>query len=347
MKTWLLGLSFFIAGATYAQNDPFLNLQWWTKSAVATGGATLEEAWKITKNKYTPNVAVIDTGVDVNHPDLQGQILVNQREIPNNGIDDDRNGCVDDYFGCDALTMQGDVSVSMFHGTHVAGTIAAKHNNGIGIAGAARFVKLIPVKVDFSKTPSLEIADQAVARAIDYAVMRGADIINLSFGTNDPIPFTKMALSRAHKRRVLVVIAAGNDGSELVARNVYPALYARNFSNILVVASSTEELIKAASSNYSPLFVHVFAPGQRIYATMPGGAYDYKNGTSMATPVVAGVAANIYATYGKLPAEAVKERIIETSHRFESFDGFVSSNGLVNAYNAITGQMSINFTWKR
>lgn len=341
----LIFFSVFAALNALAQpNDPYLaKEQWWVKSAEETGGASIQAAWSITRNKYMPKVAIIDSGIDTDHPEFQNQILVNSKEIPGNNIDDDNNGCVDDVLGCDAMSMRGNISDSGNHGTHVAGLIGARHNNKIGIAGAARFVKIIPIKLQFGNMPAEEM-DGQFARAIDYAINRGADIINMSLVIPVDRPQFRAAIQRAQKKKILIVAAAGNDNVEV---NQYPALYANKFSNILVVAASTPQRIRASFSNYSPLFAHVFAPGAQILAPVPGAIYQYKSGTSMATPIVSGIAANILATYGKLPPEALKERIIETSHRFENFEGAVSSKGLVNAYNAITGQMSINFSWKK
>ena len=139
-------------------------------------------------------------------------------------------------------------------------------------------------------------------------------------------------------------MAAGNDSSVLDDSHIM-SIYAKKFSNIILVASSSKQRVISHFSNYSSDNVHVFAPGQNIFSTLTFNAYGHKSGTSMAAPIVSGIVALVLSNHGMSAAKNMRDRIIKTSHKFETLSGKVYSNGLVDAYNAITGQLSLNFIW--
>ena len=237
-------------------------------------------------------VAVIDTGVDLTHPDLAANIWTNSREVAGNGIDDDGNGYVDDVHGADMITNSGNPMDDHGHGTHVAGIIAAQAGNGIGGVGVAYNTQIMAIK---AAQYSGVLATSDIAEGIYYAVAQGADVINMSFGGYARSQVEEDALAVAFGQAVLVA-AAGNDGKVnlpcLGGRDMYPAAY----NWVLGVMASTSGGGRAEFSNYdcAPHDTHEYelmAPGVDIWSTLPNGQYAAWDGTSMAAPVVSGIAA--------------------------------------------------------
>ena len=249
-------------------------------------------------------VAVVDTGVDLDHPDLASQIWVNTDEIAGNGIDDDHNGYVDDVSGWDFASNDNDPNDVYGHGTHVAGIIAAE-NNGIGSTGVAPDATIMPVRVlgsDGSGTAS------AVAAGIRYAAQNGADIINLSLGGS----FSSViyaALQYAQSLDVLVVAAAGNEYASTPSN---PATASATLSNVISVGAYSSSNSLASFSNdvgFSGA-VQVDAPGVNVYSTYLNGRYAIFSGTSMAAPHVAGLAALALSANGALTASQLRTTIV-------------------------------------
>lgn len=253
-------------------------------------------------------VAVIDTGVDYTHEDLAPSMWTNSGEIPGNGIDDDGNGYIDDYYGIDATAnpkydgkIAGDPMDNNGHGTHVSGIIAMA-KNGKGGAGIAYGAKIMAIKAGQS-TGSLANSD--IVTAIKYAVSMGADVINMSFGGTSQSAILKEALEDAFPNCVLVA-AAGNDGLPttdappefLKKEDIYPAGYSfvlgvmATDQNGDLTAFSNWDYKKDANAEYE-----LAAPGQRVYSALPGNRYAYWNGTSMAAPCVSAAAAVLRACY--------------------------------------------------
>src|SRR3954447_20999987 len=257
--------------------------------AVAPGSVLdLPDAWQLARGTGV-TVAIIDSGARIQHPDLAPNIWTNFDEVPGNGVDDDRNGYVDDVHGVDlSSTSPGqDLSDGHGHGTHVAGIVAAAAN-GIGVVGVAPRAKLMIVKVlkaDGSGTTG------AVAEGIRYAAANGARVINLSLASNDNDPRMAAAVQEAGAANALVVASAGNDGQDIDRQPSYPAALAA--ANLLAVASTDPDNGRGISgfSNFGRLAVQVAAPGAEILSSSNGGGWELKSGTSMAAPMVAGVAA--------------------------------------------------------
>ena len=333
-------------------NDPQYSEQWSLNNTGQNGGTTgadidVEGAWDIETGNQTVVVAVIDSGIDINHPDLYGNIWVNSDEIPGNGIDDDGNGYIDDVHGWDFVGNDNDIDpgptssgddAREFHGTHVAGIVGAVGNDGIGMSGIAWNVQLMGVRF-FARAddPQEALIDRAVA-AIRYAVDNDADIINASFGYDFKYSFflpaeVTAALDYAEENGVLVVCAAGND-----AMNIDNTVFAPgglSNDNILTVASTDQYDQFISAFNYGPTKVDVAAPGYSIYSTMPYGNYAYLSGTSMSTPHVAGIAALLKAQDPSRTAIEIKQIIMDTVDPLPSLQGKIVTGGRVNAASAL------------
>lgn len=306
-------------------NDPKVGKIWSFNSA-AINGVSVNAAYENHGTSHTETiiVAVVDTGIDYTHEDLKDVLWINEKEIPANGIDDDNNGYIDDVYGINTLVRDsegratGNNKDTHSHGTHVAGTIGAKQNNGTGIAGIASNVKMMGIRAVPNNSDETDID---VAEAFIYAAKNGAKIINCSFGKsknegNNLIPETLKYIQ--DKYGVLVIAAAGNDSSDIDKRPTYPASH--KSENLLIVASTTITGGLSYFSNYGKINVDVAAPGSDIYSTTPGNNYALMSGTSMASPTTTGVAAEILSHYPNLSPIQLKEVImgsVSTSSRFK------------------------------
>lgn len=289
-------------------------------------------------------VGVVDTGVDYTHPDLAQNIWINPGEDGmdengndkrTNGIDDDGNGFVDDWRGWDFLSStdtsgyDNDPFPGHSHGTHVSGTIAAVINNEIGIAGMSDSIKILPIKIgeDNSFVTSLRNSYEGLL----YAAKMGADIINCSWGGTSSSITEQEVVDLATELGSCVIAAAGNNNSEI---GFYPASY----RNVLSVAASDDSDRKAYFSNYFGT-VDVIAPGIDIISTIAGGGYAKWRGTSMATPIVAGIAAMVKMKYPNYTPIQIQEHIKATTDNIDSLNpNFIGKigKGRVNALKAIT-----------
>lgn len=278
-------------------------------------------------------VAVIDTGIQWDHPDLSQNLYTNPGEsglLAGNGIDDDGNGLVDDVHGWSFASGSGDSADDQGHGTHCAGIIGARGNNLEGIPGVNWQVSLMPIKfLDAQGGGTLQHA----VEAIQYAIRMKADVLSNSWGGGGQSKALADAIRQARDAGILFVAAAGNDGSSNELNPTYPASYP--IENIVSVAAINNQGKLAAFSNYGSKSVHVAAPGVKVYSTYIGAAYDSLSGTSMACPQVAGVAALMLAADSGLSHLELKDRLIRTSVPIKGLRGKVLSGGMVSAANAV------------
>jgi subtilisin family serine protease len=238
------------------------------------------EAWDITTGNSNVVVAVIDSGVDYNHPDLSNNMWRNPGEIAGNGLDDDDNGKIDDVRGWDFVDEDNDPIDSDDHGTHVAGSIAAVGNNGTGITGVVWTAQIMPLRF-LDAFGSGSVAD--AIEAIDYAIDRGAKIINASYGSYTFSMAEREAIARARDAGILFVAAAGNDNwNNDSAIKHYPSSY--DLNNIIAVAASDQDDNLAPFSNYGATSVDLAAPGTIILSTRPDRqtiwTYNFETGTA-------------------------------------------------------------------
>ncbi|HLO86196.1 MAG TPA: S8 family serine peptidase [Nostocaceae cyanobacterium] len=272
-------------------------------------GADLVKAPEVWAKGYTGQgviVAVLDTGVDYNHPDLKDNIWLNTKEIAGNGKDDDGNGFVDDVYGWNFINSNNNTLDVYGHGTHTSGTIAGVKNN-FGVTGIAYNAKIMPVKVlDDSGSGSYS----AIVNGIYYAVNNGAKVLNLSFGGNYEDSDLKAAVQYASSKGAIVVMAAGNNSNSSPS---YPARYADNWGLAVGAVDKSNTLASFSNKAGSTPLAYVTAPGVNIYSTLPNSSYGNKSGTSMATPHVAGVVALMLSAKPGLTDAQVRQIIINTA----------------------------------
>ena len=266
-------------------NDPLYSQQWYIPAVHAN------EVWDTITSDSTQVIAILDTGIDWLHPDLQNKIWINPGEIPNNGIDDDGNGKIDDVRGWDWINNDNNPADDNSHGTHVAGIAAAQQNNGIGIAGVSKKARIMALKV----LQSSGRGDAAtITQGINYAKNNGATVINMSFGSYAYSATMEVALANSYATCILVA-AAGNDATPIgPSPPYYIAFFPAAFSFVLGT-----QVPEALWSNYDqdgPTFsrypdlynYEMNAPGTNILSTIPNGNYRVYQGTSMAAPVISG-----------------------------------------------------------
>ncbi|MDQ3722366.1 MAG: S8 family serine peptidase [Actinomycetota bacterium] len=322
-------------------NDPFFEQLWALRNTTqiiqgtsGTAGADIAvpSAWDLTTGSPTASVAVIDSGVASAHPDLRGQIATNRAERAGNGIDDDTNGYVDDVAGWDFVAGDPDPDDANGHGTHVAGTIAARGNDGVGIVGVAPTTQIMPLRA-LDANGSGTLAN--ILSAYGYAARNGARVANVSLGGDSPSRAERDAIAAAPG--VLFVAAAGNGGSDGLGDNndaagEYPCAY--DLANVVCVAASDRDDRPASFSNYGAASVDLAAPGTNILSDQPPSStaaaqYAFFSGTSMAAPHVSGVAALGFALQPGATVVAVKQALLDgTDTRPALFDKTVSGGRL-------------------
>ncbi len=319
-------------------NDPYYtNYLWGLHNTGQTiGGSTgtvdadidAPEAWDISTGSSTVVVAVIDTGVNYNHPDLSANIWTNPGEIAGNGIDDDLNGYIDDVHGWNFVSNTSNPADDHGHGTHVSGTIGAVGNNGVGVTGVNWNVKIMPLKF-IAASGSGDTSD--AISAIRYANANGASVISNSWGGPDNSQALKDAIDATS---AVVVCAAGNDATNNdVTGHNYPSDY--NSSNIISVAATDSNDNLASFSNFGQISVDLAAPGDTILSTSNSGGYVFMWGTSMATPHVSGVAALVKSVNSNLTNLQIRNVILNNVDVKSSLSGKVNTSGRLNAYKAV------------
>ncbi len=298
------------------------------------------KAWETTRGDSRITVAVLDTGLDYNHPNLKEAVAINQGEIPRNGIDDDHNGIIDDYLGYDFVNEDPDpMDETSFYnpgqGTHLSGIIAAQPTAEVGVFGIAPLTKVLPIRIlDRNGEGTLG----AVVRGIDYAVSRGAKIIvagwsaNLSKKGAAPL---EAAISRAHLAGVLIVAAAGNQGRSIDNVDIYPANI--RLPNVVSVTSTNQVNSKSSWANFGLNSVSILAPGDNILSTLPKAGHGRVSGTAYSAAVVAGVAALTLSRVVLTPAELIS-RLQQTGVQITAE---ALCKCLVNAEESVVSSMPI------
>jgi thermitase len=324
---------FQFASAERTPDDPFYSLDYALVESPDDHDIDAPAAWGTRTG--CAKVAILDTGIDTNHPDLASNVYKSS-DKPNNGKDDDKNGYVDDTYGWNAINGKGSGEDDNGHGTHVSGIVAGHGNNANGISGVCWSAKLVAVKFMNSKGKG---STSDAIDGIDYAVKNGAKIINCSFGSSSKSSALHDAVDYAQDHNVLLVVAAGNDSENIDKNPSYPASFTD--SNILAVAASTDDDVLASFSNFGATAVDVAAPGDSIYSTYKGGGYRYLSGTSMAAPYAAGTAAMLRkqesdATYGDL-RYAIRHKVDTPP----ALNGKVAYNGRLNVQKALAAIPSL------
>jgi subtilisin family serine protease len=328
--------------AARAPNDPYFDRLWGlhnTGQSVAGTSGTADadidapEAWEVTVGSAGVSVAIVDSGVDLIHPDLAPNVWTNPDESgagrESNGLDDDQNGYVDDFRGWDWVEADKEPSDANGHGTHVAGTVGARGDNGVGVTGVSWIGGLMALRV-LDEDGGGTVAD--LIQAYGYAAREGARVVNASLGS--------LGFSQAEHDTikgfpdVLFVAAAGNTGTNNDLAPEYPCSY--SLDNVLCVAASDQQDGMATFSNYGSTSVDLAAPGRRIFSAWPGASLAYSNGTSMATPHVAGVAALVLAHNPAASLATVRGAILGGVDLKPAFLGKTVTGGRLNAQGALS-----------
>lgn len=328
-------------------------------SGLSGADGSVSEAWSVTEGSPETVIAVLDSGVDLSHPDLTANLWTNSGEIAGNGIDDDGNGFVDDINGYDFYSNDPVPDDENGHGTHLAGIIAAAVNNGVGGAGVCPSCRIMAVRAG---APDGSLPEAAILNGLVYAVTNGADIVNMSFGEHVWSGIERDAIAWAGKNGVLVVAAAGNeafDNDSLVWLRSgpnppsYPASY--DLPNIISVAASNDldqyGYLTGCSlqgggrgcffTNWGGTSTDLAAPGVDIESTYPPSSYMVEDGTSMAAPFVSGVAGLVLSLHPSYSPSQVRAAILNSAdHPSPLSGGFTATSGRVNASGALNASPS-------
>ncbi len=323
---------------TLTPDDPDFNAstQW------ALFQVNAEQAWNVATGSSNVTVAIVDDAVEITHSDLSPSIWANSGEINNNGTDDDNNGYIDDSKGYDVADDDNDPNPdtpinSYDHGTHVAGIAGAATDNNDGIASIGFGIEIIPVK----STNSASAVTHGY-EGIIYAVAAGADVINMSWGGSGSGTTAQNIISYADNSGAILVAAAGND-------NVSTIFYPAGYSEVLAVASTTTGDNKSSFSNYGS-WIDISAPGSGIYSTVPGNGYATKQGTSMASPMVAGLAGLMLSENSTVTPTDVVNCLLSSaddidganpSYAGELGAGRINAEAAMNCMNGLTGNAPV------
>jgi subtilisin family serine protease len=322
-------------------NDEMFSQQWGLFNSGQNGGKagadiSAMSAWAVTKGSDQVVVAVIDSGVDYSHPDLVNNIWT-RPEIIKAYQDDDltSNDQIDDVHGFNFVDDNDDPMDDNGHGTHCAGIIGAEGDNGLGIAGVNWNVKIMPLKfMDADGTGTTKDAIEAINYVIDRK-RAGVNvrIISASWGSTAKSRALEDIIRRAFDEGILFVAAAGNSSTNNDQTPHYPSSY--NLGNVVSVAALDRNDELTSFSNYGAKSVQIAAPGQEILSTWLEHGFAEKQGTSMATPFVSGVAALILAENPKMSVSDLRAKLLKSVDVLPSLKGKVSSGGRINAAKAV------------
>lgn len=297
-------------------NDPLYSSLW------AMPKLHAPDAWDRTTGSRDVLVAIVDTGIDATHPDLAPNLWHNPGEIPGNGIDDDHNGFVDDVSGWNFVNGSNAPADDVGHGSHVAGTIGAVGNNGIGVVGVNFKVSLLPLKV----CSPTGCATTATVNAVLYATKMHAKVANASLGGfYSPLAYERDALRAFGDAGGIFVAAAGNSSNDNDVHPSLPASY--DLDNIVSVAANDSADRLASFSNWGRTSVDLGAPGVDILSSVPGGNYTKYSGTSMASPHVAGAVALLWSATPTATRQEVRQALFNSVTPLASLAGKVVSGG--------------------
>jgi subtilisin family serine protease len=323
--------------------DPNFHSQWglfndgkntWIKDSPAGIDVNALKGWEVShKGRQDVVVAIIDSGMDYNHADLQKNLWINTAEqngLP--GVDDDNNGFIDDIHGYDFANNDGDPMDGWGHGTHISGIIGATHNNGVGIKGVMPHVKMMALKFlnDTGKGDTMN-----AVKAIDYAMKNGAQIISNSWGGGEYSQTLYDAILACADKNIIFTAAAGNINNDNDATPKYPASY--KAPNLISVGAINALNQKASFSSFGKNSVNLFAPGVYIVSTDIKYNYQWRSGTSMATPIVSGALGLLLSMEPGMSAAEAKKRIMQTSLKTPDLLKYAQA-GRLDIYRLLTNQ---------
>jgi subtilisin family serine protease len=320
-------LTLFCApAAAHAAGDPLLGDQW----ALGSGAATIDAppAWNVSRGAGVV-VAVLDSGVQLSHPELRNNLWTNPGEVPGNGLDDDHNGYTDDVHGANTLTRGGNVEDDEGHGTHVAGIVAAAAGNGVGGSGVAPNAQIMPVKVlDAQRGGDTGL----LADGIRYAVDRGARILNVSINGDGSSEDLQSAVDYANSKGATIVASSGNNSRSIDLAPSYPASLPS--PAILSVTASDEDGGVIAAANRGVRSVDLAAPGSMILSTARGSGFELRSGTSMAAPHVSGALALLASASPGASQGQLRDLLIASARRSSGLSGLLGG-GLLDVGEAM------------
>jgi subtilisin family serine protease len=334
----------YIVHAMRTPNDPRFPELWGLHNIGQTGGTPdadidAPEAWDTTIGRRTVVVGVVDTGIDYRHQDLAANMWINPGELPGNGIDDDANGVVDDVHGMNAITNGGDPLDDNGHGSHVAGTIGAVGNNGVGVTGVAWRVRLMGLKF-LSASGSGSLAD--AIQVINYAVAQKKLGVNIRVLSNSwgGVAFSQAlldAITAASNQGILFVATAGGSAQNNDLNPTFPANYAA--PNVVSVTATDDDDKKASFASFGPTTVDLGAPGVGILSTTRNNTYSVFSGTSMATPHVAGAAVLVLSVAPTLNNAALIDILLNTGDPVPALAGITVSGRRLNVKSAVAAAL--------
>ncbi len=321
----------FVYKSDYIPNDPQTSAQWHIPRINSY------QAWDLFKGDTTVVIGIVDSGSDLDHPDLAANIKYNYLENPTNGIDDDNNGYIDDYKGWDFYANDNDPQIQPSgntHGSHVSGCASQVTDNNVHGAGIGFKTKLLISKhTDDSNPESLLYATDA---GLVYCYQNGAKIINCSYGSSSYSSYTQLVVNNAWANGTVICASAGNGDANGIGQNW--ARYPASYDNVVSVAASTTTDVKTIFSNFHTT-VDITGPGQDIISTIYNNAYTNLSGTSMSSPIVAGTAALIKGKYPSWTPQQLVDRLklgVDSIYNLNPTYVGLLGTGRVNAFKCLT-----------